>query len=193
MRRLQTRFVADISRYTENFFLGMSPRQTVLGIAGGALMVLGALLPQFPDVAGFLGGFGLIAAGFLRPDGLPLERYVRAWLDARLVNPLHRHYEPDNIPYDYLWEGRVQGRVCFRPADFRERASPPEGPEEQPLSPPEMAAESAAEKPAKRPAATSPAAPPPGPERCALPARKASRIPAYGSGPSVRLPGRRAE
>ena len=155
MRRLQTKFVADISRYTENFFLGMSPRQTVFGIAGGAVMVLGSLLDALPDAVAFLAGFALVAAGFWRPDGLAPERYLKAWTDSHLVNPVHRYYQPENIAYDYLWKGKAGGRVCFRPGDFLRKDKELQKPDQAEM-PKDPAAEWPDEVPEVGPAAPRP-------------------------------------
>ncbi|MBD5559959.1 MAG: hypothetical protein HDQ87_06325 [Clostridia bacterium] len=118
MRKMQTRFVADISKYTENFFLGMSPRQTVFGILGGAVILLGSYLLPVPQVVPMLVGFAIIMFGFFQPEGIPLEKYIKAWWDSHFTNPITRHYESDNIVYDFLWRGEIGGRTCFRPADY---------------------------------------------------------------------------
>lgn len=127
MRRLQTKFIADISRYTENFFLGMSPRQTVFAVSGGAVMAAGSFLSPAGDVLPMLAGIALIMLGFFRPDGLTPERYLLSWLESHFLRPARRHYEPDSTEYDFLWEGRIGGRVCFRPGDYLKDAQvPPE-------------------------------------------------------------------
>ncbi|MBD5559437.1 MAG: PrgI family protein [Clostridia bacterium] len=187
MRRLQTKFVADISRYTQNFALGMSPRQTAAAIAGGTLMSAGPLLWPAGDVLCFAAGFLVIMAGFLRPDGLPLERYLWAWLKAHLLRPSRRHYEPDGIPIAYLWEGKVGGRVCFRPAQYlkKEEKSMLDNTASEMQSPPP----SPAEMPAETEAAKEEAAASPEPSKKA-PAKTASRKPKKSTKGQTRARGR---
>lgn len=118
MRRLQTRFVADMSQYTENFFLGMTPRQTICGISVVIFTVAGHLLLHIDTVLCVILGFPLLLLGFYRPEGLPMEKWVRAWIEAHLANTPVRFYNPDNIVYDFLWRGVIGGRKVFDPQKY---------------------------------------------------------------------------
>lgn len=213
MRRLQTKFISDISRYTENFFLGMSPRQTFFGLAGGACMVAGPLLFPGADAASMLAGLVLIALGFFRPDGLPPEKYLKAWVESHFVNPSRRCYQQDNTAYEFLWEGRIGGRICFRPQDYlkEDKELPRRKLTEEPGSafdadwpeaevpaaaadakesapadeePKSKAKPKARKTPAKKPAAKKTAAAPvPDPAEL-LARREKTRVPVYGAGRS---------
>ena len=120
MRRLQTRFVADMSKYTENFFLGMTVRQTVCGIGVILIVVIGSLVLGIPSALCIILAFPVIIAGYFKPDGMPLEKWLVAWVESKLQNSYTRAYEPENAVYDYLWHGMVNGRKCFDPKAYLE-------------------------------------------------------------------------
>lgn len=118
MKRLQTKLVADMSRYTENFFCGMTPRQTFCGAAALGIVIGGALLLHIPSFLCVLFGFPVLLAGFARPDGLPLEKWLAAWIESKWRSPIIRTYQTENDVYDFLWRGTIQGRKYFDPWEY---------------------------------------------------------------------------
>lgn len=118
MRKLQTRFIADISKYTENFFLGMSARQTIFGLLGVALVAGGSFVLPIPPSMSVILGLPILLMGFYKPEGVPLEQYVHYWLESKMINPQIRYYQPDSTVYDYLWHGKINGRQVFDPKQY---------------------------------------------------------------------------
>ena len=120
MKRLQTRVSADLTKYTENFFFGMSMRQTLLSAAGASATAFAYILLALPGPAAMAIGLPFFALAFLRPDGLPAEVYVRNWIRARILRPRVRHYHPENDLYELLWHDRLLGRT-YRPSKHKHR------------------------------------------------------------------------
>lgn len=109
MRRLQTRITADMSRYTENFFLGMSARQTLLSIGGVAVTAALYILTRVPGILAAGAGLPLFILAFFQPDGIRAEKYLGCFLSARM-RPQVRPCEGGCDLYEFLWKGRLAGR-----------------------------------------------------------------------------------
>lgn len=92
----------DIAQYTESVFWGLSLRQIILGV-----LAIGAAVGAFFGLRGIIHSKDLLsmvtvvaaapiaAAAFFRPQGMPLERYVLAWLLSMLY-PYVIAYKAEN-------------------------------------------------------------------------------------------------
>ena len=109
MKKLQTRIVPDMNRYTENFFLGMSPRQTVFSLAGAAVTAAAYICLPVPGIAALALGLPLFAAAFVRPEGLPLEKFVACLIKAAR-HPAARPYRREDEVSAFFLEKIICGR-----------------------------------------------------------------------------------
>lgn len=108
-KRLQTRITADMSRYTENFFLGMSVRQTILSLAGVAVTAAVYIFTEIPGIIAAGAGLPFFILAFFQPDGIRAEKYLAHFLFAR-SRPQVRSYEGGCDLYEFLWKGILHGR-----------------------------------------------------------------------------------
>lgn len=113
MKRIQTRVGRDLTKYTENFFFGMSLRQTLLSAAGAAAVAAVYIFCPVPGIAAAACGLPLFALAFLKPDGLPAEKWLWNWVSANLLRPRLRVFEQRDALYELLWHGRLLGRRVF--------------------------------------------------------------------------------
>lgn len=114
MKRIQTRVAADLTKYTENFFFGMSARQTVLSVLGAAVTAAAYILSALPGIAAIGLGLPLFALAFLKPDGLALEKWAANWIQSALLRPAVRAREGGSELYEFLWNGRLLGRKVLK-------------------------------------------------------------------------------
>lgn len=109
MRKLQTRIVPDMNRYTSNFFLGMSGRQTVFSVMGAAVTALSYIALPVPGIAALALGLPFFAAAFLRPEGMPVEKFLFCLLRAAR-HPAVRPYRREDEACAFFFDDRICGR-----------------------------------------------------------------------------------
>lgn len=124
MKRIQTRVSKDLTKYTENFFFGMSLRQTLLSAAGVCVTTLSYIFLMVPGIAAVGLGLPFFAFAFLRPDGLPASQWLRCWARAVLIRPKIRVHAPENELYEFLWHGRLCGRRVLTTKELRVLRAP---------------------------------------------------------------------
>lgn len=131
MKKLQTRIVPDMNRYTENFFLGMSPRQTVFSLCGAAVTAITYIVLAVPGIAALALGLPLFAAAFLRPEGLPLEKYLGCLLGAAR-HPAQRPYIREDEAALFFFGSSMPGRLKEEKEDIQKKRKKEQCPEVHP-------------------------------------------------------------
>lgn len=119
MKRIQTRVGSDLAKYTENFFFGMSLKQTLLSAAGVAATALTYIFLPVPGIVAILCGIPFFAFAFLRPDGLSAGQWLKYWLRANVLRPRVRTNVQKNDLYEFLWHGRLLGRTVLTQRELR--------------------------------------------------------------------------
>lgn len=114
MKRIQTRVGSDLTKYTENFFFGMSLRQTLLSAAGVAATAAVYIFLPVPGIAAAACGLPMFALAFLKPDGLSAEKWLYYWLRANILRPRVRVHLERSALYDFLWHGKLLGRTVLK-------------------------------------------------------------------------------
>lgn len=110
----------DITDYEANVFMGLSMRQTVLGIAGVIVIAVAYFLTynrMNENLASWLAiGLGLpcFLFGFVKPHGLKLEKFIAVWFSCCFLSHPYRKFIAENKFYDLCFvtekEGKRRGR-----------------------------------------------------------------------------------
>ena len=102
---IQVKISKDIQKYQNKTLWGFSPRQVICSIIAVAIgLLINFKMTFIPhDLRGFLImfiGAPLIGCGFVRVQGMTLEKYIRVFIKTNLVNK-ERLFMNESI-YDYL-------------------------------------------------------------------------------------------
>lgn len=95
----------DVTEYEENVFIGMTMRQTVLGIAGVAI-IAGAYFMTYnrmnSNMASWVAiGFGLpcFLFGFAKPHKMKLEKFLATWVRCNFLEHRRLSFKSENKFY----------------------------------------------------------------------------------------------
>ena len=111
---MKTRVTKDIEKYTGNFAAGMDARQVGLMLCGILAAVLLGIFVHAPDFVTMGTAFAFFAFALFKPEGLKLEIYLYYWIESRFLNSIVRHYERENVLYEYLWNRKFLGKKIRR-------------------------------------------------------------------------------
>jgi len=107
---IEIRIPKDIRGYAEKIFLGLTGRH-MIAIAGTVCAGVGFYflfkdtpLEQFTFALVLIPVAPLAVWGFMRPQGLPAEQYVKNVITSTFLFPERRSYKTENLYDDILWE-----------------------------------------------------------------------------------------
>ena len=102
---MQTKIVKDMSKYQRNDFMGLSARQLLFGIAGVVFVaIIYFVIPDFGYLA-VVAGMPIFLFGFMKIEGLPLEKYIKYYFESTMANSHYRYYEREGRLYKSLFAG----------------------------------------------------------------------------------------
>jgi hypothetical protein len=95
----------DVTEYEENVFIGMTMRQTVLGIAGVAVIAAAYFMTydrMNSNLASWVAiGLGLpsFLFGFAKPHKMKLEKFLAIWFRSNFLEHRRLPYKTENRYY----------------------------------------------------------------------------------------------
>lgn len=109
---METKIIKNIGEYEEAVFIGMTMRQSVLGIAGVIIIAVAYFLTYqsnaiSSEITSYIAiGFGLpcMLFAFFKPGGYKLEKYISIWITANFLDNKKRAFICENKFYKILWE-----------------------------------------------------------------------------------------
>ncbi len=119
----------DVTEYEENVFIGMTMRQTALGIAGVAV-VAGAYFMTYSRMNSNLAswvaiGLGLpcFLFGFAKPHKMKLEKFLVIWFRSNFLEHRRLPFRTENKYYEacFLEEKESEKRSVKKHVDFKEK------------------------------------------------------------------------
>ena len=111
MRRIEIKINKEIRRYKESIFFGLTFRQFICSVQALGTAVL--VYFSFKDMIGeeavswvcILAAVPVAAAGFFKYQGLPLEKFITAWVKSEFIRAGRRVYKATNHLYAALKGG----------------------------------------------------------------------------------------
>lgn len=109
---MEVKINREIRNYTESMFFGLSLRQFVfslqaVGVAVGLYFLLRPYLgTETVSWVCILGAAPFAALGFVSYHGMTAEQFLWAWIRSELLEPKEIHFEPVNLYYEALKEGK---------------------------------------------------------------------------------------
>ncbi len=109
---MEVKINREIRNYTESIFFGLSLRQFVfsllaVGVAVGLYFLLRTHLgTETVSWVCILGATPFAALGFVSYHGMTAEQFLWAWIRSELLEPKEIRFEPVNLYYEALKEGK---------------------------------------------------------------------------------------
>jgi len=109
---MEAKINREIRDYTESMFFGLSLRQfifallAVLAAVGGYFLLRPHLGMETVSWVCILGAAPFAAIGFIKYNGMTLERFIWAWLRSEFLIPKRLLFHAANIYYEALKGGR---------------------------------------------------------------------------------------
>lgn len=109
---MEVKINREIRNYTESIFFGLSLRQFVfsllaVGVAVGLYFLLRTHLgTETVSWVCILGAAPFAALGFVSYHGMTAEQFLWAWIRSELLEPKEIRFEPVNLYYEALKEGK---------------------------------------------------------------------------------------
>lgn len=112
---MEVKINKEIRNYTESIFFGLSLRQFLCSILGCGMAVLIYFL--FKPILGLevtswvcmLGALPFILLGFIKYNGMPLEKFIYAFIKSEILTPKNLKFKAVNI-YDELMKNYFMNR-----------------------------------------------------------------------------------
>ena len=109
---MEVKINREIRNYTESMFFGLSLRQFVfsllaVGVAVGLYFLLRPHLgTETVSWVCILGAAPFAALGFVSYHGMTAEQFLWTWIRSELLEPKEIRFEPVNLYYEALREGK---------------------------------------------------------------------------------------
>lgn len=105
---MEVKINREIRNYTESIFFGLSLRQFIFSVLACLVAVLIYFL--FRQKLGMevtswlciLGAAPFAAIGFIKYNGMTIERFLLAWVKSEVLTPRHLKFVSENIYYKLL-------------------------------------------------------------------------------------------
>src|SRR5574344_792538 len=104
---MEVKINREIRNYTESIFFGLSLRQFICAILGCGMAVLmyfvaGSINKEITSWLCILGALPFVGLGFFKYNGMPLEKFLIAFIRSEILIPRELKFESENIYYEAL-------------------------------------------------------------------------------------------
>lgn len=105
---MEVKINKEIRDYTESIFFGLSLRQFIFSLIACVIAVLLYFLfrPYFGiSVLSWiciLGALPFAALGFIKYNGMPLEKFIYAYIKSEILTPRYLTFKPINFYYELI-------------------------------------------------------------------------------------------
>lgn len=105
---MEVKINKEIRNYTESIFFGLSLRQFIFSVLACIVAVI--LYFLFKQKLGMevtswiciLGAAPFTALGFIKYNGMTIEKFILAWIKSEVLVPKHLKFVSENIYYQIL-------------------------------------------------------------------------------------------
>lgn len=105
---MEVKINKEIRNYTESIFFGLSLRQFIFSVLACIVAVI--LYFLFKQKLGMevtswvciLGATPFAALGFIKYNGMAIEKFILAWIKSEVLVPKHLKFVSENIYYQIL-------------------------------------------------------------------------------------------
>ena len=124
---MQIKTNKDVTEYEENVFIGMTMRQTVLGIAG-VVIIAGSYFMTYGSMNNNLAswvaiGLGLpcFLFGFAKPHKMKLEKFLAIWFRCNFLEHRRLPFKSENKYYQACFVEEPEKRRIKKHVDSKEK------------------------------------------------------------------------